>query len=164
MRRFQLAGSAIALLMMLLVAAPAFGQATTTGTIFGKVIDESGGALPGATATLSGVGAPQTRTTDARGEFHFLQLSPGTYSVSCALSGFSTVERSNVSVTLGRNTELTIAMKRSAVTATVTGTGETPLLDTRKQETGHVFTQNELAMLPTAPTRPWRLPAFCSTW
>jgi Carboxypeptidase regulatory-like domain len=154
MPKFRWTGSAIALLAMMLVTLPLFGQATTTGNIYGKVVDESGGVLPGVTVTLSGVSAPQTTYTDTRGQFHFLELSPGTYTLNLALQGFATVNRTDTAVTLGRNTEVTITMKLSSVAATVTVSGETPLLDTRKQETGHVFTQAELSKLPSARD-PW---------
>ncbi len=56
-----------------------------TGNIFGFVTDEQGGRLPGVTVTLSGIGAPKTQTTDARGEYRFLNLSSGNYTMSYEL-------------------------------------------------------------------------------
>ena len=50
----------------LLPAAFASGQAST-GNIYGKAVDEQGGALPGVSVTLTGPGAPLTTFTDARG-------------------------------------------------------------------------------------------------
>jgi hypothetical protein len=134
-------------------AATLLAQATT-GNIYGKVTDEQGGVLPGVTVTLSGVGAPQTTTTGGQGEFRFLNLSPGTYTIKTELSGFATVERSNVSVNLGTNTELTVPMKIAAVATTITVTSETPLLDTRKESSGSQFNQQELKSIPTARD-PW---------
>jgi Carboxypeptidase regulatory-like domain/TonB dependent receptor-like, beta-barrel/TonB-dependent Receptor Plug Domain len=155
MPKFRWLGSAVGVLAMLAVSLPAFGQATTTGSIYGTVVDESGGVLPGVTATLSGPVAPQTTYTDTRGSFHFLGLSPDTsYVVTCALQGFATVKQENVGVTLGQNTNIRITMKLSTVAATVTVSGETPLLDTRQDVKGHVFTQAELNKLPTARD-PW---------
>ena len=92
-----------------------FAQAirSTTGNLYGKATDESGGVLPGVTITLSGVGAPRTVTTDSLGSFRFVNIDPGTYSIKADLAGFASVERPNVSVATGSNTELTIAMKIS---------------------------------------------------
>jgi hypothetical protein len=36
-----------------------------TGNIYGHVVDEQGGRLPGVTVTLSGIGAAKTQTTDS---------------------------------------------------------------------------------------------------
>src|SRR5262245_31174402 len=106
----------IAILAMCLAAVPAVAQfGGNTGGIDGKVVDEQGGVLPGVSVTVTGVGAPQTVYSDARGEFHVINLAPGVYTVTLALQGFSTVNRENVTVALGRNTELSIPMKLSSV-------------------------------------------------
>ncbi len=127
---------------------------TTTGSLYARVMDEAGGVLPGAAVTLSGCGAPQTTTTGSQGELHFLNLAPCFYSVRTELPGFATVERINVAVNLGANTELTIAMSIAPVAATVTVSSESPLLDTHKQASGTVFTNVELRSIPTARD-PW---------
>jgi hypothetical protein len=146
---------AIAVLAMCLLAAPAAAQyGGNTGGIFGSVVDEQGGVLPGVAVTVTGVGAPQTVYSDARGEFRIINLAPGTYVLSCALQGFSTVNRENVKVDLGRNTEITIPMKLSAVAATVTVSGEVPVISTKKVETGAAITNEELKSIPTARD-PW---------
>ena len=72
------------------------------GTISGTIKDEQGGVLPGVTVTVQGIDATQTFTTDGTGEFRFLNLAPGPYTVSAALQGFSTVVRENVVVAVGR--------------------------------------------------------------
>jgi hypothetical protein len=146
--------SAVAL-VALLAAMPGLAQfGQPTGGIHGRVVDESGGALPGVSVTIKGPGAPQTLFTDARGEFHAVNLTPGEYTLTLALASFSTVNREDVTVALGRDTELTIPMKLSAVAATVTVTGETPILDTRRVQTGAEVTQAELKSIPTSRD-PW---------
>ncbi len=147
LRRWAVAASVLAL------AAPAFPQ-QQSGNIYGKCVDDQQAVLPGVSVTLEGGGAPQTAFTDAKGGFHFLNLAPNLYTLTASLQGFSTVRRENVSVTLGQNTELTIPMSLSSVTATVTVSGDTPLLDTRHSDSGHTFTQAELSEIPTARD-PW---------
>ena len=125
--------AAVLAAVLFALAVPAGAQyGSNTGGIDGKVVDEQGGVLPGVSVTVTGVGAPQTVYSDARGEFHVVNLAPGVYTVALALQGFTTVNRENVTVALGRNTELTIPMKLSAVAATVTVTGEAPVIDTRR--------------------------------
>src|SRR6266545_7380161 len=124
------------------------------GNIYGKVVDENGGPLPGVTLTLSGIGAPRTTSSGNLGEFRFVALDPGTYSIKAELAGLTTVDRSNVNVRIGSSTELTIPMTVSGVTAAVTVTSEVPLLDTHKERAGTNFTQEELKSIPTSRD-PW---------
>ncbi len=152
-RFLGLAAAVTAVLFAL--AAPAGAQyGSNTGGIDGKVVDEQGAVLPGVSVTVTGVGAPQTVYSDARGDFHVVNLAPGVYKVSVALQGFATVERENVTVALGRNTELTIPMKLSAVAATVTVSGEVPVINTKSVQVGAAITQDELKTIPTARD-PW---------
>jgi hypothetical protein len=67
-------------------ATPAFAQ-QLTGNVYGYVADEQGGRLPGVTVTLTGPGAPKSQTSDARGEYRFLNLSPGEYTLTYELQG-----------------------------------------------------------------------------
>ncbi|MCA1581172.1 MAG: TonB-dependent receptor [Acidobacteria bacterium] len=141
-------------LAVLAMAGLALGQAQS-GNIYGKVIAEDGSALPGAQVTLTGGGATQVFTTDARGDFRFLNLAPGDfYNVRVELPGFSTVDQKAVSVNLGRNTEMRVGLKLTKVEASVTVSGEAPLLDTRKVGTGATITRSEMDMIPSARD-PW---------
>lgn len=136
------------------LSASLLAQITSTGNIYGRVTDESGGVLPGVMVTLTGVGAPLTTTTSPQGDFRFINLSPGTYALKAELAGFATVERPNVVVNIGSNTNLTVPMKLAAVTATITVTSESPLLDPRRQRDGAVFNQRQLESIPTGRD-PW---------
>jgi hypothetical protein len=150
--------SGVMLLALLLLAGPALAQfgGESVGHLYGKVADEQGAVLPGVTVTLSGVGAPATAMTNSGGEFRFLNLAPGTYTLKLELSSFATVNHENVVVKLGRNTEITESLKLASVAATVTVTGEAPLIDTKNVQTGAVITQTELQSIPTARD-PWVL-------
>jgi carboxypeptidase family protein/TonB-dependent receptor-like protein len=152
---FLRSGGLIALAAMLLVASPALAQfGQSTGGIHGRVTDEQGGVLPGVTVTIKGPGAPQTLFTDSRGEFHAINLSPGKYTITLALQGFTTVNRENVNVEVGRDAEIPVQMKLSSVAATVTVSGEPPVIETRKVQTGAQVTNEELKGIPTSRD-PW---------
>ena len=155
-KRFPWIVSAIALLVCAMVLPSAvmaqYGQ--STGGIFGKVVDEQGGVLPGVSVIVKGPGAPITVYTDARGEFRVTNIDPGGYTLTVSLQGFSTVNRENVVVQVGKNTELSIPMKLSAVAATVTVTGEAPILETKRVTTGAQISQAELSSIPSARD-PW---------
>lgn len=143
------------LLSALALAASATAWAQSqTGNLYGKVTDDAGAPLPGVTVSLAGPGTSQNTVTSAGGEYRFLSLGPGSYAVTHTLSGFSSVKREGIVIAVNRNTELTIPMKLSSVQAELVVTVESPVLDTRKTQTGATLTKVELESIPTARD-PW---------
>ena len=84
-----------------------------TGNLYGTVTDAEGERLPGVTLTLTGAEAPRIQVSDANGQFRFLDLSPGRYSVKATLEGFSTVVDNDVEIRIGTNTTIEIKMSRA---------------------------------------------------
>src|SRR5688572_28255742 len=62
----------------------------TESRIIGRMVDDSKGALPGVTVTVTATqtGAVRTAVTEADGSFAVTNLSPGAYTVQAELSGF----------------------------------------------------------------------------
>src|SRR5512147_2442472 len=125
----RILGLALALALGLLPSAFAQGA---KGGIYGKIVDESGAVMPGATVTLTGatIGA-MTTTASNQGDFRFLNLDPGSYKLAVALAGFGKQNR-EVAVNAGVNVELSFRLKVATVEETVTVTSETPVVDTKK--------------------------------
>ena len=112
----------------------------SSGNIYGRVLDEQAAPIAGASATLTGPAAPQTTESDGTGRFRFLGVDPGRYTVTITHPRFATTTYENVVVTLGKNTDFTANLKLSGVQETITVSSATPLLDTRKVQTGsHVL-------------------------
>lgn len=133
-------------LFVLAMAVGAYAQTqSTTGTIQGTVLDEQGGAVPGATVEIKNLATNATRTltTDDEGRFVALALQPGAYSVTVTKQGFAISEAPRVEVTVGQAVNLPVAMKVSGVEARVTISG-TPTVDTVKTESS--TTLNETAV------------------
>src|SRR3979409_2140851 len=68
-------------------------QASGNGTVTGRVVDSSGGVLPGVTVTMK---SPQvlgqfTGVTDAQGLYRIANLAPAPYEARAELQGFQTV-------------------------------------------------------------------------
>jgi hypothetical protein len=139
---------------LVLISGAAFSQAVT-GNIFGTVADSDGSPLPGVTVTLTGIGAEKTQITDSQGQFRFLSLDPGAYTLKANLEGFGSIEYPGVDVRIGRNTTVPLALT-PAVEETITVTSESPLLDERRLGTGTTVTQLELEKIPTARD-PWAI-------
>src|SRR5205809_6076670 len=88
----------LAVLVLLLLPATVFAQATLTGTVH----DASGAVLPGVTVEASSPALiEKTRrvVTDGTGQYRIIDLQPGTYALTFTLSGFSTVKRDGVELT-----------------------------------------------------------------
>ena len=105
--------------------------------------------LPGVTVTLKGNGPTQTFVTEAEGQYRFLNVPPGTYTVTATLQGFQTVIREGVVVAVGQTVELPLTLGVATVQETITVTGESPVIDTKAMGTATNFTQDELAACRT---------------
>jgi hypothetical protein len=140
--------------LLLPLATPAVAQ-LQTGDLYGKVSDQKGEALPGATVTLTGIGSPQVQTTDEHGQFRFLGLYPGSYQLKAELQGFSTLEYPNVAVRIGGKVNIEVTLS-SAVQDVITVTGESPILDERQMNRGADVPAVALDKVPTARD-PWSL-------
>ncbi len=134
---------------MLAIAAMLAAQ-THSGNVQGRLIDEQGSPIAEGTVTLQGSTAPQRTGVDAQGHFRFLQVPPGTYSVTASAPGFATARREAVLVSVGRLTSLEIPLRVSDVSEELTVSGETPLIDPGRVATGQTFAREQLTEVPTA--------------
>ena len=102
----------LVVLLILAATASAFAQ-SLTGSVEGIVKDESGGALPGASVTLTGKTGARSAVTDAAGKFRFLAVSPGAYEISATLAGFQAVKKNSLQLTIGQNLTVDFGLKVS---------------------------------------------------
>ncbi len=149
MRYATRVGAAVAL-AFLLIASPLVAQ--TNGRIQGTVTDNSGAPVPGVSVTASSpsLQRAQSTTTDAKGEFRFASVPPGTYTVKADLSGFKSVNQTGVVVGLDRTVTLALKMEVAGVAETVTVTGESPVIDTTSTTTGVNATAELFNRIPMA--------------
>ena len=146
--------TAILVALALLAVAPAFAQ--QTGTITGTATDEQGAVLPGVTVTVESAAliTPRSTSTGAGGSYSHPALPPGDYSVSFALSGFQTIVREGVRVSVARTLQVNASLGISGVEETVTVIGDAPVVDVRSAT---VQTNIERELLEAVPTgrNPW---------
>jgi len=100
----------------------------------GRVIDESGAALPGATLTVTHreTGSVRTTVSSETGAFVLPALQVGAYDVRVELSGFSTLTQQNLRLGVGESANLTFTLNLASVQENITVTGETPLVDVKQ--------------------------------
>ena len=144
----------VAALLIALFAVSAYGQ-YQTGNLYGRTMSKDGTLLPGVTVSLTGMGAPQTTVSDSQGNFRFINLSPGEYTLKAELSGMGVANRSGVVVRLGGSTDVDLTLNPT-VSEAITVTAEAPLLDVRKTGTGTNVDQVALDNIPTARD-PWMI-------
>lgn len=130
------------------VPVPAVAQAV--GAITGVVVDQSGAVVPGVTIEATNTATNQTRTavTGADGYFSVLQLAPGPYTVRATLSGFKTVVREGIRVTVETTSRVDLQMAVGALEEAVTVTGDAPLIETRSATLGTVIDEKKIVELP----------------
>jgi hypothetical protein len=130
--RFRTISACLILGLVAMLVAPALlADGTLLGTLGGKVLDQDGKALPGATVELTSAdkGFQRTAVTDAAGSFNFPLLQPGPYIVRISLSGFQSYEAKGVIVAADKTTAVPATLKLAAAAEAVTVTGEAPLVD-----------------------------------
>jgi Carboxypeptidase regulatory-like domain/TonB dependent receptor-like, beta-barrel len=139
------------LITVALLSVPLLAQ-TTTGTINGRVTDRSDAVIPGVTATLTSPAIQGSRTTitDEAGNYRFILLPPGTYTVKYELPGFKTLVREGIIVEGSKTATLPISLEVATVAETVTVTGESPVVDVQNATVGVAFNSTLLRDLPNA--------------
>src|SRR3990172_11237405 len=109
---------------------------STTGSIGGKVTDVNGAALPGATITVTGATGERTATTNDDGAFEVQNLNPGDYSLKVTQSGFKTALVSRITVNVGKESNLQLALQPGEISATVDITDTATAIDQQSTAVG----------------------------
>src|SRR5262245_13106945 len=136
----------------ILVAASAWAQSAASGAIAGVVRDSSGAVLPGATVEAASpalIEKIRIVVTDGEGQYKIQELRPGTYVVTFALSGFSTVKREGIELTAGFTATVNADMKVGSLEETITVTGASPVVDVQNVRTQNVLAREVLDALPS---------------
>ena len=135
-------------------ADPVHAQATRA-TLLGTITDQSGAALPGitVTATETRTNVSHTTTTNATGNYTFPNIPDGVYNVKGELQGFKTVVREGVRLAVNTSVRIDLSLEVGGVQETVTVTGETPLLQTDRTDTGRTIESIQVAAMPLSFNR-----------
>ncbi len=137
-----------AFLVLALVSAAVPARAQQTGAVSGKIVDSSGGVLPGVTveARANVLPTPRVATSGADGTYRLQALPPGDYTLTFVLSGMQNVTR-QAQVQLGLDTvvDATLGMQGLTEAVEVVATVSIIERDTASIKSG-VSNQQILAM------------------
>jgi len=126
-------------------------QGKLTGSITGKVIDSEGIALPGCNVTVEGPAllGQATFVTTETGSFRFPALPPGSdYTLTIEMSGFKTIVRKSLRVSVAKTTSISIAMEISAIEEEITVVGESPTVDVKSSKTAVNYSKDFIYNIP----------------
>ena len=133
------------------MSAIAFGQSTVTGAIGGVVTNPNGEVVANAAVTVRNTetNKEEAATTDDQGRFKVSGLNAGTYAVVVNGTGFSPYTAEKVTVEIGRETPLNIALSIGPVSGgTVEVTAEAPVINTSQQDFSSNINQTSINELP----------------
>lgn len=121
----------------------------TTGSLGGTVRDENG-IVPGATVTIreANRGTVETYVTDDTGSYTAPFLTPGTYIVEAAVSGFKKWIREGVILQVNQRARVDVLLEVGGIEETTTVVAEAPLLRTDSSEVGTVIEERAIKELP----------------
>lgn len=124
-----------------------------TGTIAGKVTDNEGVPLPGVSVTLSGPSLMGTLSysTTVAGDFRFPSVPPGSdYSIKAEISGFQTVTIGELTVNVGRTTNVGIELEPATISEELTVTATVPTVDIKSTKRAVTYTSDLIDNIPLA--------------
>src|SRR6185436_688304 len=121
-------------------------------TISGRVLDQNGALIPGATVTAVFVksGAERSAVANDDARYRLIQLEPGVYNLKASFAGFATEEKKDLTTIAGQNVQLDFTLRPADITATavVVSQASAPVVDTTRTVVGGTITTQEVEALP----------------
>lgn len=136
-------------LTLLISASPAAAQ-VSTAAITGTVQDSSGAVIPGATLVLHNIATNVDRTaaTNEAGNYAFLDVQPGTYTLKASKEGFKSVLQSDITLVVNQTARYDFTLEVGAVTQQVNVQASAAALQAGSAELGTAILKNDVNSLP----------------
>lgn len=145
------AGLAMFALLAWLIVTPAPMQAQVAGAaLSGTVSDASGASVAGAKVTIENLATGVTRdtTTDANGFYIAPNLLPGAYKITVTATGFATEVRKGITLSVGGQSTVNLALKVGGANEKVEVTEEAPVVQTTSSDISAVVNSTTVRELP----------------
>ncbi len=141
----------VGIALLVAIALPVECQAQVLyGSIVGRVTDQTGGTIPGATVSVTNLRTNFRRQaiTNEAGNYKISTVPPGVYTLRVNLTGFREFVETNLPVSVNNVTRKNVSLQIGQVTETVTVTSETAILQTDRAEVRSEITEERLENLP----------------
>jgi hypothetical protein len=139
--------SLVAISLLLPALLPAQGA---SGRILGRVADPSGAVLSAAKITLTNeaTGISRDAKSNESGDYSFVEVAPGTYTLQFELAGFKKNIQKDVIVDVNQVVTLNSTLQIGGSQETVEVTSEAPQVDTTSTQLGAVINDRSVNELP----------------
>ncbi|MCU1260634.1 MAG: TonB-dependent receptor, plug, partial [Bryobacterales bacterium] len=136
------------LFISLFLCLPALAQ--FDATVLGTVKDTSGSVVNNGKVTLSNLanGTQQGTVTNAAGEYQFLNVRLGEYTLKAEAPGFKTASAERFTVTVNAHQRVDLTLEVGQVSDNVVVSGAAALLETDSSERSQVINSREILNLP----------------
>src|SRR5215831_9607034 len=125
-------------------------RADVTASILGNARDSSSAALPQVKVTVTNVETNLTRSTvtDATGEYRFLSLPVGTYTVEAELNGFQKFAATGIVLTVDQQRRVDFALEVGSLQQKVEVSAASVQVETTSTQLGTVIENRSILNLP----------------
>jgi hypothetical protein len=125
-------------------------SAQVSAAISGRVTDQSGAVVSGATVTAkdTDTGTSRTSITDAAGRYELLALPVGRYEVEVQKSGFAAALRSGIVLVVGQDAEANLTLKVGDVNEQVRVVADVPIVNATTQDISGLVPEQAIKQLP----------------
>ncbi|MGI8770048.1 MAG: carboxypeptidase regulatory-like domain-containing protein [Acidobacteriaceae bacterium] len=130
------------------------------GAIKGETQDAQKAGVPNVQLTLKNeaTGVAANATSGDSGQFSFLNLPAGVYSLTAEAKGFSTAVQQHIVVGVGSTVPVPVTLQTGEVQQTVTVSGNAAAVETQTSDIGTVITPEEIKNLPVSLSADMRNP------
>ena len=124
--------------------------AQSSGVLIGSVEDETGGAMPGTTVTVTNddTGLSVTSVSDDSGVYHFPRLPLGTYTVVAEQPGFKQGVREGVVLTVAQQVRVNIVLQVGEISEQVIVQDTAVLLESETSAMSGLVDEQQMEELP----------------
>ncbi len=132
---------------------------TSNGTVIGAITDGTGGAIVGATVTITSAdnGAVRSTTTNQDGTYRIESVLAGVYSISAAAPGFETTVNKGQQVPSSTIVTVSLVLKVGQASDKVEVTADNAVLNTDNGQLSGTIGELEISSLPIASLNPYEL-------
>jgi hypothetical protein len=139
-------------LVVLVTASTAWAQSGPSGSLNGRVIDQSQAAIPGATVVATHVATNDARTTvtNTEGVYRLGALPPGRYELLFTLDGFKPVLRQGIVVEAAVPRTIDVTLEVGGLSERINVTAESPVLQQTTPTVTRRLSAEEIVAIPSS--------------
>ena len=142
--------AAIAILAAVVLLSNSAYSQSETATMLGTIRDANSAVLQGANVNLknNATGISSVTTTDANGDYQFVNIRVGTYQITVEANGFNKTVAQNIGLSVNARQRVDLTLQVATASETVTITGAAQLLESDSSDRGQVVQRQQIVALP----------------